>query len=387
MKDNHELRLLLSTLQNKPHVRELTPHPDIDWALFYKLVLRHRVWHPVHHALTHHAPPIPIAAALSTHCERDKRRILMTAGETLRIARELTKQSIIHCFIKGILLNVHVYGGLNTRPCRDIDIWVHAKTYTNAVAALLSLGYQKKLPTYQLKGFKERWYMRHKHDIAFYHPEKNILVELHFRLSYLGLDFFPLQDITRIPISLFNIPIMVPHDDYHVLYLMIHGAIHAWIRLRWLQDIALFIGNHKCDLARVYALASQIDCQHIVEQTLLLVNQLFKLDNPSLHPFIQKPSHRASTLAAIAHEFINADYEMTDGIKNIKLFFKYRVYLAKLAVRGQTLHAVWGDLFKLDELFCYVTFPDKLSFMYYLLYPLWIIKYTLTSITPKGRLK
>ena len=64
------------------------------------------------------------------------------------------------------------------------------------------------------------------------------------------------------------------------------------------------------------------------------------------------------------------------------MFFKYRFYLAQLAVRGQKLHAILGDLFKIDELFVYVTFPDKLSFMYYAVYPLWVIKYVLKSMVP-----
>ncbi|MDF1827386.1 MAG: nucleotidyltransferase family protein [Legionellaceae bacterium] len=379
--ENHEFKLILHTLQSQFSSNELILDPAIDWPLFYKLVLRHRIWHQVHDALINQTPSIPIAAALTQHCKRDKRRIFITAGETVRIAREFTKKAIEHCFVKGTLLNVHVYGGLNTRPCRDIDVWVDANTYSSAVAALLSLGYQKKLPTYELSGFKERWYMRNKHDMAFYHPKQHVLVELHFRLSYFGLDFFPLSAITRKPINLLNVPILAPHDDYHLLYLMIHGAIHAWIRLRWLQDIALFINNNQCDLERVYDLATEIKCQHIVEQALILVNHHFKLTDRILAQLIHKPSHRGIKLAAIAQQFITADYEMTDGIRNINLFFKYRVYLAKLAVHGQKLHAIVGDLFKIDELFLYVTFPEKISFMYYVIYPLWIIKYVMKSLT------
>ena len=378
-----ELRLLLDTLQPPSSANALAIEPAIDWVLFYKLVLRHRVWHQVNNALRNYHSIIPIAAALTKHCERDQRRILISAGETVRIAREFTKQAIEHCFVKGTLLNVHVYGGLNSRPCHDIDVLVNANTYYSAIAALLSLGYEKKLPRYELTGFTESWYMLHKHDIAFYHPKLQILVELHFRLSYFGLDFFPLQAIALRHIPLLNIPIIAPDDDYHVLYLMIHGAIHAWIRLRWLQDIALFIKNDQCDLNRVYDLATKIKCQHVVIQTLLLVNVYFKLKHPVLLLLIHNPSRRELKLAAIAQQFITADYEMSDGIKNPKMFFKYRAYLANLAVRGQKLHAILGDLFKIDALFLYVKFPNKLSFLYYLLYPLWVVKYILKALVPR----
>ena len=196
------------------------------------------------------------------------------------------------------------------------------------------------------------------------------------------MDFFPISEVTRTPIKLLNVPVMAPDDDYHVLYLMLHGAIHAWIRLRWLQDIALYIGNNQCDLMRVYDLAKQINCQHIVEQTLILVNDFFKLDNPVLTEFIQKPTHRGTRLATIAHQFIATDYEMIERTKNINMFVKYRIYLARLAVREQKLHAVLGDLFKIDELFVSVTFPNKLSFMYYVIYPLWVIKFIVKGMVP-----
>lgn len=382
MNSNSELTFILTILQHQSSAHALEFHPAIDWALFYKLVRRHRVWHQVHNVFKHNRFECPITTKLAQFCEFDKKRILMTAGETTRIARAFTTEGIEHCFVKGVVLNAHLYGGMYTRPCKDIDVWVNANTYPVAVAALLTLGYKKKLPGYALTGFKERWYMRNKHDMAFYHPEKKIEVELHFRLSYFGLDFFPLTAIPLAPINLLNIPVLAPQDDYHLLYLMIHGAIHAWIRLRWLQDIALFIKNKPCDLKHVYNLAKQINCQHIVEQSLILVSNMFKLDNHELTEIIQTSSLHAASLALKAQAFIDADYEMTDGLRNINMFFKYRLYLAKLAVRGQKFHAIFGDLFKIDQLFIYVTFPDKLSFLYYAIYPLWVLKYALSSLLP-----
>ena len=80
-------------------------------------------------------------------------------------------------------------------------------------------------------------------------------------------------------------------------------------------------------------------------------------------------------LAVLAQQFISSDYEITDGLSNLNMFFKYRVYLGKLAVRGQKAHALWGDLFKIDMLFPYVTFPRGCSFLYYLAYPVWVMRF------------
>ena len=384
-KHRPELALLLHALQYNPaHASELAMNPSIDWPLFFSLVCRHRVWHPVYKALNpsrDKQSPHAILTRLANHCQRDQRRILITAGETIRIARAFQHAAIAHCFVKGTLLNVLVYGGLNTRPCKDIDVWVDTNNYAQAMAALIALGYQQTLPNYALEGFKEAYYLSHKHDLAFFHPTQRVTVELHFRLSYFGIDFFPFQTVPLVPIHLMNVPIPAPQDDYHLLYLMIHGSIHAWVRLRWLHDIVLFIDSNRCDLNRIWNLAASLKCQHIVEQTLILVKTLFPTNHPTFAPYLlPSPSQRAMQLAALAQQFINSDYEMTDGLRNLNMFVKYRVYLAKLAVRGQKGHALWGDLFKIDMLFPYVTFPRSCSFLYYLAYPLWVIRFIWKAI-------
>lgn len=385
LKSGPELALILNTLQaHAPHGRSLFIDPTINWSLFYRLVRRHRVWHPVRKALipvNHSESTIPIAQALSNHCQRDQRRILITAGETIRIARAFEKKAIAHCFVKGTLLNVHLYGGLNTRPCKDIDVWVDANTYAEAMATLIELGYQKTYPTYDLTGFKEAYYLSHKHDLAFTHPTLHVVVELHFKLNYFGIDFFPLNTVPLSRIGLLNVPILAPEDHYHLLYLMIHGSIHAWLRLRWLHDIALFIDSNRCDLNDVWRLAGLLKCQHIVEQTLILVNTLFSTHHSALAPFIQSPSRRAMRLASLAQQLIGSGYEMTDGVSNIKMFIKYRFYLAKLAIHGKKIQAIWGDLFKIDMLFPTMTVPKRLSFLYYLAYPFWIMRLIWKSIS------
>ena len=373
MKGHPELALILKTLPiNRSNSNTLNIDPNINWAFFYKLVCRHRVWHQVLESID---ADTPITQTLRAHCQHDKQRILITAGETIRVSKQLSAHHILHAFVKGTLLNVYLYGELGTRPCRDIDVWIDVNDYKAASKILLSLGYQKKLPHYELTGFKERYYLKHRHDIAFYHPTQKTLIELHFKLDYFGIDFFPIKSLTPKPVMLLNIPTPTLPDDHHLLYLMIHGSIHAWSRLRWLQDIALFIKENRCDLNHVFVLAKKIHCDHIVIQTLLLTNQLFPMQHDELQALIQNPSRRSSQLAELGMRFITADYEFTDGIKNIPLFFTYRFYLIKLAVRGKKFSALRDDFFKIDELFSKITFPEKLSFMYYLCYPLWILGY------------
>lgn len=369
-----ELQVILQVLQSKP---KLVLPTSVDWNLVYKLAIRHRVWHQLLAVLTplHQEQPIPIYAQLAKRCRQDKLKLLATAAETMRLAHAFSAKHISHCFIKGMVLNATIYDAFDTRPCKDIDVWVEPNNYDEVRAILVSLGYKKTSPSYEPRGFQQEYYINHRHDMEFFHAERKIFVEVHFRLNYFGINFLTMTPAIFNPLPFFNNTIITLQDNYHLLYLMIHGAIHAWSRLRWLNDIALYIKSGKCDLNQIMALAKQIDCEHIVEQTLILVQNSFGKDEPCLANLIPAPSNRAIKLARIAQAFIAADYELTEDYPIMhKMFFKYRFYIQRLAISGQKLQAVVGDLFKIDNLFPYVNFPKKLSFMYYMLYPLWVIK-------------
>ena len=219
--------------------------------------------------------------------------------------------------------------------------------------------------------------MTHKHDIAFFHPIRGILVELHFTLSHIGLDFYePTADRCQL-LPLCHRPITTLQDDYHLLYLMVHAAVHGWMRLRWLNDIALYVQSNRCSLDNVMMLAKEIRCEHLVEQALILVHDLLGLKHPFLLKIVTQQNKRVRWLVRAAKYFIAMDEEVTEAPAYSKRFIYFHVYSAKIAVSGQKMRAMWCDLFKLDYLFPYMTFPKGLSWMYYVAYPIWVMKYVI----------
>lgn len=377
MQPNDEFKYLIQILQTSPAKIAYAIKPSIDWDLLLQLIVRHRVWHQVYAALTsvHEDIPQPFYDRLGRLCRQDTARILKTAAEIKRIASILMKEHIFHCFIKGIMLNVQIYPSLASRPCKDIDLWVDLKDLTQAHSLLHSLGYRQKNPHYELEGFQKQYYLRHKQDIEFYHEEKKITVELHFKLEDSGVLFFSPTPLITKSITLFNTQPLTLKDEYHLLYLMLHASKHAWTRLRWLYDIVLYIKSGHCDLVLVMDLAQKMECEHIVEQSLLLVQTNFGQNDASLSQLIQKPSKRALKLARTAQSFIEADYELTPQYPIYhKMFLKYRWYLAAQAPAKNKLRVVMNDLFKIDKIFPYVRFSNKYWFMYYLVYPFWILK-------------
>lgn len=377
VQQDHELEFILQVLQHDSSHMIPKFSASMDWDRLSKLIIRHRVWHQVCTVIKplQHEVPLDFFERLSQLCQKDTLKMLTLASENVRVASSFSSHAIFHCFFKGIALNTQLYGSLTSRPCKDIDVWVAPEDIPQASALLESLGYQQTVPNYALSGFQKKYYFRNNHDIAFYNTKHKIEVELHFKLAKPGLNFFlPTEAITK-NIKLFNTSLTTLNDDYHLLYLMLHGARHAFNRLRWLQDIVLYIKSGTCSLDNVFQLAKTIKCEHIVEQSLLLVQMNFGESDPQLSLLIHNPSKKAMKLAHAAQEFILSDYEYTgQGSINNKLYFKYQIYLIQLAPFHRKFLVGFKHIFKIDKLFPYVRFPDTCYFMYYLLYPFWVIK-------------
>ncbi len=251
----------------------------VNWSLFFRLVIEHRVWHQVTQYMMRESIFCPVIVPLTEYCQKDKFLILATLAETTRIARLFNEKKIQYCVVKGVVLNQLIYPALDTRSCRDIDVWVEHQHFDQAIAELTALGYEKKTPNFEWRGFKKRYYLHHKHDMSFYHSQRKILVELHFKISYIDMSFFyPTLSMLQ-TVFLLHTPISTLMNDYHLLYLMLHGARHAWLRFRWLNDVALFIDSGHCNLLQVLHLAKKINCEHVVLHCLQLLAQWFRTDD------------------------------------------------------------------------------------------------------------
>lgn len=352
----------------------------INWDYLHTLTIRHRIVEQIY-AKLRELPQVPaiFITKLKQAQQRTKFNLLNLYAENIRITRIFEQHNLPYIIVKGVPLALEIYGGGDKRQCKDIDLWVTPDKLEQATQLLIDAGYLQTLPNYHLYGYKKDYYLSHKHDLALFHPQRNVEVELHFRLEYFGIKFFTFDQVKTHCITTNNSQIVTLEHDYHVLYLMLHGAIHAWSRLRWLHDIYLYIKQNKCDLMYIHQLSLQLDCSHIVLQTLSLLVEMYNHQAPEINELLTLMDNRSTFLAESAHQFIVADYELTGGHGIFsKMFFKYRWYLSKLAAQGQRRQAIFGDLFKIDRLFPYITLPRGLELGYYLLYPLWIFKYIIS---------
>ncbi|RTK94859.1 MAG: hypothetical protein EKK64_07760 [Neisseriaceae bacterium] len=371
-----ELKLIIAILTE--HV-DLTISMDLNWKYFVELLIRHRVIEQVYTRLKNEkSVPESVKQQLDVICQKQRLHLLMLSGEVVRLSRRLTEVGVNYAVVKGVPLSVNAYGGITKRHCKDIDLWVDWADWDKAIAVMSSCGYQQTRPSYSLTGFKRDYYLKRNHDFEFFNPQKNVQVELMFRVSYLGVDF---PNLLQIPLKLCEIndnQIMTLDDTYHVLLLIVHGAIHTWHRLRWLLDIYLLIQQQKIDLDKLLVLAEQFECQHMVVQCLWLIREIFGLETQEMQLQVNKITSKDLKIARLLFEFIVADYELTGGhgIFN-RMFYKYRGYLMQITPPKQRWRVIKNDLFKIDKIFSSINLPRGFGFCYYLLYPLFVLKYVI----------
>ncbi len=383
--ESREIALLCTLLKAPEAKLEVKDIADIDWPIFYKLIVRHRLWHRLLPKLNaflecHHTPQtLSFLSLLKQRSQQDLIKIMHLYAESIHIANLFSEKKIRHAFIKGITLNEYLYGSMKTRPSKDIDLWVDLEHYDQAMQVLMALGYTQNEPLYELSGFKKTYHFKHRYDVAFWHPKKKILIELHFKLEYLGIPFFSFEKVGLKQVSVGNKHITTLEDDEHLLFLMLHGAIHGWNRLRWLEDIHLFIQLKDAHLDKLFALADELQCRHIVEQSLLLLIRFFPCDHLKIAPYLTRVSRQARSLYNMAELFITSHYEQIDGLRNPKLFFLYRYYLVRLAPKHKKITVLFSDLFKLYHAFPDFSFSERFFWLYYFVYPYWVIRFSFMS--------
>src|SRR5690606_21042563 len=99
------------------------------------------------------------------------------------------------------------------------------------------------------------WVRAHK-DMVFAHPGHRTIVELHWRLFDNRHLYNPATDqparVQLTPCA--AVWTLAPEAAF--LYLCLHGAQHAWSRLKWLADVAALVAKlDEAELTRRYAAA------------------------------------------------------------------------------------------------------------------------------------
>jgi hypothetical protein len=284
-----EMRLLLACLswptsaEAEGRVRDCVT-ADLNWAEFIALTRRHRVYTLVEARLASAAVSAPSPYAEQLH--RLSRETVLgefsLAYELKNLQSEFAARDVRPVVLKGAAVSMRAYGRLGLRFNRDIDLLVADQDVAAADEVLTACGYQRCEPCAASAAADLRRWRRQRKDFAYHHPNKGHVVELHWRLfdnpalMPVGVLGEP-ETIAILPG--FSVRALPARTD--LVYLCVHGAEHAWSRLKWLADVgAIFAGLRADELADVFELAGRLGVQRPVAQALLLCRRLLGLELP-----------------------------------------------------------------------------------------------------------
>lgn len=350
----------------------------LDWRYVLRIVRRQRVAGLVHHALATAAIDVPAseAQAFAADAERIVRQNLLLAAESARLQRGFDAARIAAVVLKGAALGQLAYGSLGLKDSRDIDLLVPAAQAAEALRVLESEGYALFSPADALNDTQRDAYIQYGNEFALRRPGRDPVVDLHWRLTdnmrfLAGIDAF--AHVQTVAIS-GGASLRTLGDDDQFAYLCVHGASHAWSRLKWLADLnALLARAGEAGITRLYRHAQATGSGFCAGQALLLCQSLLDRRLPAALDAELRRSRRLAILNRMALDAMVGP----DGATEIehRPFGSTRVALMRLLLgRGLAFYVAQGRILavRLTDVVRY-PLPRPLHFLYPLLrLPMWL---------------
>ncbi|MCP1092522.1 nucleotidyltransferase family protein [Bacillaceae bacterium OS4b] len=299
-------------------------YTDFDWDFFLQLAIHHRVYPLIYSKikrLEEKLIPSYVFQTLNKEYKQNTFQMLHLSGEMELVSKLFNENQVNLLFLKGPVIAAELFGDISLRTSKDLDMLIPITSLEKAEILLLSIGYVKEVVPNLLNEWKWR-----NHHVVFFHPQKKIQLEIHWRLQPRPLKepkFNELWERKRIS-NITSYPVYFLGKEDLFLYLVSHGARHGWFRLRWLLDIDQVL-RKGLNIKKSNKLLNTYQSNHIVGQALILTSNLLKTPIESnLNKLIEK--RNSKKLAQDALDFIKA----TESLANIMSTKNYKRYLFSL---------------------------------------------------------
>jgi len=340
---------------------------ELDWKLFVKLVMHHRVYPLVYLKLKGLEPsliPANVMETLHHQYNNNTIRMLHLSREMNHICKAFTNSGIRTLLLKGPILAIQLYGDLAHRTSKDLDILVHAEDVEKAEEILAQLGYESN-DEHILDNWKKK-----SHHLSFEHMEHLAQVEIHWRLNPHFSESFSFDQLweRKNDVTLSNQTFHYLGNEDLLYYLADHGARHGWFRLRWLMDIERLLPTISSANMKIHF--DQYGGQQYVGQAFILLSHLLSTKIP--HDLelltISSKSHR---LAEMALYYISRIVKL-NPVPEKSVAWHYNRYLFSLMSGKQKVAYLLNKFLPSSRDALLLPLPKPLHFLYYLLRPfLW----------------
>lgn len=254
-------------------------------------------------------------------CFRDKVKILHYVRNFVWITDLFKENGIEFISIKGPLLSYRIYNDPAVRLSHDVDFIVNLNDLSNVLTILKKHNFHFNEHSFWPEdATRQRLILKYSHHLCLINDEKNFCVEIHWVLLderfikkekmhaiiHENLDVLTFSDRT----------FTVLNKEFELLYLIIHGSIHGWRRLKWLLDITKY-PIEDIDCSKFNELVDQLHASHLLGQ----VNELLKMYFNTQLPF--KQSSPSAYLTYYANMALKDKEVEPSSVRDLFLNFKY----------------------------------------------------------------
>jgi Uncharacterised nucleotidyltransferase len=278
-----------------------------DWKRFVWTANRQRVVGLVHDALSTAAVEMPreTSEALASQARRLARQNVIFAAEAVRLQDLLIPAQIPVLILKGLPLAQLAYSSHAIKQTRDIDLLVLPAQAETALALLEREGYEALPPAAQPGTAQWRAFAHYAREVELRHRNSGMIIELQWRLTgnpllLRGIDArAATQEVTLDGGSC--VRTLAGGDLF--AHLCVHGAGHAWSRLKWLADLNALLATRDGDIAQLYQYAQSSGAGLCAGQALLLCQLLF---DTKLPPALAEELQRHGRVRRLVRIALNA---------------------------------------------------------------------------------
>ncbi|MBX9796711.1 nucleotidyltransferase family protein [Sphingomonas sp.] len=286
------------------------------WGTVLALVRRHRVAPLVLDGVT--AADVAPPPALLAEGARATRTALAVAAEAARLGDEMAAQGLAVVVAKGPALSMQLYGMPALREVHDLDLLVAPADFRAALARLMAGDYQQLSgpPLSASERVFDYWREGEK-DVMLARRDGRVIVELHHRLVTNPHAMAPmsLADATG-AVALAGATLRTLAGADLFAYLVTHGTLHHWFRLKWLADIqAMLAATDAAGIAALVAGADARGAGQAARVALILCHRLF---NEPVPPALLTPDRQIARLVRRAERAIAAPDTVATGFGSLR---------------------------------------------------------------------
>lgn len=378
--DSFSLELKLVLLCSQIKIKEIDRQVlnqllvgPIDWELFLDLTEHHQVYPLVFQCLSSleaSAVPDQVMTVLRQKGWKNTSRTLQMTGELVNVLRALERKELRAVVLKGFPLGYRLYGNLALRPSRDLDVLVWPEDVDKAIKAIEKQGYERMHLSAAEIPRRRRNRMKTSHHIVYRHRDREIRLELHWKLGHCGLEI-PLKEIEQslTQVKIAGQAMTIPGAEELLLFLVLHGVSHAWFRLKWLCDIGVMLRQGEFCWDRLYGLAERLGFQVLLNQAVILAHTLLQAPVPDNILKRIRQDRKALNLVSMALPFmITVNYEPANFSK--LMYYRRQKYEFSIQLGWRKKAAsLYRKLSPQDRDLELIPLPEYLYFLYYLIRP------------------